>query len=483
MTRSEHQDWIGGDQSGTGRLVFPPGFRWGAATAAYQIEGGARDGGRTPSIWDTFSHTPGKVHNGDTGDVACDHYHRYRDDVALMAGLGLRTYRFSISWPRLQPHGTGPINPVGLDFYQRLVDELLAHDIEPWITLYHWDLPQELEDAGGWPVRDTAARFADYAALAHGALGDRVKHWLTLNEPWCSASLGYATGEHAPGGANQADAMRAVHHLLLGHGLAIQAMRAQRDDTKLGITLNPHVFAPASDDPADIDAARRIDAFGNRVFYDPLLRGAYPADLLEDLAGLIDFAHVRDGDLATIATPIDHLGLNYYSRSLIAAPEDGGPTGTGDLTNGSSWTGADRIRFVRRGLPETAMGWEIDAEGLTALLVRIHREYPGIDLFITENGAAFDDEPNPDGTVDDPARVSYLDGHLRACHAAIAQGVPLRGYFAWSLLDNFEWGFGYAKRFGLVYVDYPTQRRLPKTSARWYAGVIADNAVPAQSTP
>ena len=458
-------------------VSFPAGFLWGAATSAYQIEGAVVEDGRTPSIWDTFSHTPGRIASGHTGDVACDHYRRYRHDVELMADLGLSAYRFSISWPRVQPGGSGPANPKGLDFYRRLVDDLLGYGIEPWVTLYHWDLPQPLEDAGGWPARDTAERFADYAALVHDALGDRVRYWTTLNEPWCSAFLGYGSGEHAPGRHDGGAAVRAAHHLMLGHGLAAQALRADaRPGQELGVTLNLYPVTPASDRPADADAARRIDALANRIFLDPILAGRYPDDLLEDLRGITDFGHVRDGDLQVISTPLSLLGVNYYSRYVVAAPSatseprPGGP---------SAWPGSEGIRFLTSGRPTTDMGWEIDPSGLVEVLRRVHADHPDLPLYVTENGAAFPDRV-VDGRVDDPDRLAYLDAHLRACHEAIAAGVPLRGYFAWSLLDNFEWAWGYTKRFGLVYVDFRTQTRIPKSSARWYGEVIRRNGLPGQ---
>ncbi|MEU8043828.1 GH1 family beta-glucosidase [Micromonospora echinofusca] len=459
-------------------LTFPPGFLWGAATAAYQIEGAAAEGGRTPSIWDTFSHTPGRVVEGHTGDVACDHYHRMGSDVALMAELGLKSYRFSVSWPRVQPGGTGPANAEGLDFYRRLVDELLGHGIEPWLTLYHWDLPQPLEDAGGWPARDTAARFADYATLVADALGDRVRYWTTLNEPWCSAFLGYGSGVHAPGRSDGADAVRAGHHLMLGHGLAVQALRAARPSAEVGVTVNLYPVTPASDAPADVDAARRIDGLANRFFLDPLLRGSYPADLMADLAGVTDFGHVRDGDLATISTPLDVVGVNYYSRHVVAAPvPDAEPEPYWRAP--SCWPGSEDVRFVTRGVPVTDMNWEIDAPGLVETLRRVHEEYTDLPLYVTENGSAFVDEV-VDGRVDDVDRLAYFDAHLRAAHEAIEAGVPLRGYFAWSLMDNFEWAWGYTKRFGMVHVDYDTQVRIPKSSARWYAEVIRRNGLAAQ---
>ncbi|WP_390891425.1 GH1 family beta-glucosidase [Dactylosporangium roseum] len=461
------------------RLIsFPPGFLWGAATASYQIEGAAAEDGRTPSIWDTFSRTPGKTLGGDTGDVACDHYHRYREDVALMADLGLQSYRFSIAWPRVQPGGSGPTRQQGLDFYRRLVDELLERDILPWVTLYHWDLPQELEDAGGWPARDTAARFAEYAALVHGALGDRVRHWSTFNEPWCSAFLGYASGVHAPGRKHAPDALAAVHHLLLGHGQAVQAIRAADAGAQLGITLNLYAISPVDPaSPADLDAARRIDGLANRIFLDPVLLGRYPEDVTRDLAGVSDFGFVRDGDLETVAASLDFLGINYYSRHVVAAPDPAEPAEP-YWRAPTSWPGSEGVRFQKRpGVPVTDMDWEVDAPGLTETLVRVAKDYPAIPLYITENGAAYRDAVEPDGSVDDQDRVAYFDAHYRACHDAIAAGVPLRGYFAWSLLDNFEWSWGYTKRFGMVRVDYETQKRTVKASGHRYREVIKRNGL------
>ncbi|WP_330275354.1 GH1 family beta-glucosidase [Lentzea sp. NBC_00516] len=434
--------------------TFEPGFLWGAATSSYQIEGAVAEDGRGPSIWDTFCATPGKVDNGDTGDVAADHYHRYPEDVAIMRELGLGAYRFSVAWPRIQPLGSGAADQRGLDFYSRLVDTLLDNGIQPWPTLYHWDLPQPLEDAGGWPERDTALRFAEYAQIVHEALADRVTHWTTLNEPWCSAFLGYATGRHAPGRQDPAASIRAAHHLLLGHGLAARAM----PDARLGITLNlTHVTAGSATEE-DLDAARRIDGMQNRLFLDPVLLAEYPDDVLRDLAPVTDFDHVQDGDLKTIAAPIDFLGVNYYSPMLV---------GHGTTPSPSAYVGSEHVRHLDGGRSRTSIGWEIDAGGLFDLLLRLDRDYPAIPLYITENGAAFDDE------VHDAGRVAYLDGHVRACAEAVAKGVALKGYFAWSLLDNFEWSFGYAQRFGLVHVDYDTQRRTPKDSARWYADMIA----------
>ncbi|WP_440101922.1 GH1 family beta-glucosidase [Streptosporangium sp. H16] len=459
MTMSAEKSY---DLQDSGVLRFPEGFVWGAATAAYQIEGAARDDGRGPSIWDTFSRTPGKVHAGHTGDVACDHYHRYPEDVAVMRDLGLHSYRFSISWPRVQPDGSGPANPRGLDFYDRLVDELLGNGITPIVTLYHWDLPQTLEDRGGWTNRETAAHFADYAAIAHGRLGDRVETWTTLNEPWCSAFLGYASGIHAPGLAEPALGFAAAHHLLLGHGLAVQALRAS-GATTVGITLN---LSPVIGD--DTPAAELVDGLQNRIFLDPVLRGEYPADVVERARRFTDWSFVHDGDLEIISEPIDLLGVNYYHPQTVTAR-------TGEPAN-PVYPGSEGIAFGGADAPRTAMGWPVQPFGLTDLLLRLSRDYPGTPLIITENGAAFDDVVE-DGEVHDVGRLSYLDGHLRAAHAAIEGGADLRGYLVWSLLDNFEWAEGYRKRFGVVYVDYATQRRTPKDSALWYREVIRRNGL------
>ncbi|MET8506601.1 GH1 family beta-glucosidase [Streptomyces sp. NPDC004787] len=461
-------------------LRFPPGFRWGTATAAYQIEGAAREDGRTPSIWDTFSHTPGRVRNGDTGDVAADHYHRTAEDIALLRRIGVTDYRFSIAWPRVQPTGRGPAVQQGLDFYRRLVDGLLEAGIRPVATLYHWDLPQELEDAGGWPQRETAYRFAEYAGLAAEALGDRVATWTTLNEPWCAAFLGYGSGVHAPGRTSDVAALRAAHHLNLAHGLAVGALRAALPTGPAGtpgpevsLTLNLHAVRARSEDPADRDAARRIDAVGNRIFLDPVFHGRLPKDLVEDTAAISDWSFVRDGDLATTAAPIDSLGINYYSPTLVEA-------GTGPAPGEPSpWAGAERhVRFVPVDGPRTAMDWPVDADGLHGLLVRLRDALPGVPLLVTENGAAYEDYADPSGQVKDPERVAYLRSHLEAVHRALADGADVRGYFLWSLLDNFEWAYGYSKRFGIVHVDFATQRRTLKDSARWYADVIARGGLP-----
>jgi beta-glucosidase len=445
-------------------LDLPADFRWGAATASYQIEGAVAEDGRTPSIWDTFSRVPGAVANGDNGDVACDHYHRMPADVAMIADLGLDTYRFSVAWPRVQPGGKGPVNAKGLDFYERLVDELLAKGIDPWVTLYHWDLPQELEDAGGWPVRDTAYRFADYAMLVFDRLQDRVRTWTTLNEPWCSAMLGYAFGDHAPGRKDFGAGIHAVHHLLLGHGLAVQQMRAsvtdQTQPTQFGITLNLGTADPATEAPGDVEAARRADGLGTRIYLDPLVHGRYPTDVIADLAERQIEIPVQDGDLEVISAPIDVLGVNYYTGWLFSGVDEDGRTHDDD--------GALVTRPVPRGRPVTAMGWEIVPECFTELLVRVSQDYPGLPIVITENGAAFDDVPEADGRIEDTDRTAYLASHIAAVADARTQGADIRGYLAWSLMDNFEWAYGYEKRFGIVRVDYDTQVRTPKQSALWF---------------
>jgi beta-glucosidase len=449
-------------------LTFPQGFRWGAATAAYQIEGAATADGRSPSIWDTYARTPGRVFNGHTGDVACDHYHRYPQDIALMADLGIGTYRLSVAWPRIKPDGSGPVNPAGLAFYDRLIDELLSHDIEPMITLYHWDLPQVLEDRDGWANRDTARYFADLASATIARLGDRVSTWTTLNEPWCSSFLGYASGAHAPGRHDPQAAFRAAHHLLLGHGLAAQALRAG-GARELSLTLNlSHVMAANPANSHDLAAAKVIDGLHNRLFLDPVLRGEYPADMLAlfERFGAADV--IAADDLKTIATPIDLLGVNYYQPSLVQT-QVGQPAA-------AAFPGSEGVQHLPQGRPTTDMGWPIDADGLNSLLVRLARDYPGTPLMVTENGAAFVDTVINDEVVD-VERIDFLRGHLSAAHAAIEAGVDLRGYLVWSFLDNFEWAYGYEKRFGIVHIDYETQRRVPKDSAKWYREVIRRNGV------
>jgi beta-glucosidase len=437
----------------TDRATFPDDFRWGAATASYQIEGAAHERGRGESVWDRFAATPGKVRNGDTGEIACDFYHRYREDIALMKELGLDAFRFSIAWPRVLPEGRGRVNPLGLDFYDRLVDALLEHEIEPFATLFHWDTPQALEDVGGWPARETAEAFVEYTEAVVDRLGDRVKHWLTHNEPWVCAWIGYAWGEHAPGRKSEADAVAAAHHLLLSHGWAVQAIRRSSPDAQVGIVLNLAHTYPASGSPEDEAAAWKFDGAGNRWFLDPVFRGSYPADLLERLAIVEPF--VRDGDLEAMSTPIDLLGVNNYFRFVVGAGAEG-----------------PQLKSDPEAL-RTDMGWEVYPDGLHALLTRVAEDYSPPAIYVTENGAAFGDVRGHDGRVHDPERTAYLQGHIGAVERAVADGVPVKGYFVWSLLDNFEWAHGYSKRFGIVYIDYPTLERVPKDSFYWYRDFIA----------
>ncbi|XVQ08873.1 GH1 family beta-glucosidase [Spirillospora sp. CA-255316] len=456
-------------------MTLPDGFLWGAATAAYQIEGAADEDGRAPSIWDTFSRTPGRTLNGDTGDVAADHYHRWREDVAAMADLGISAYRFSISWPRVMPGGK--VNPKGVDFYSRLVDALLDSGIAPVATLYHWDLPQDLEDAGGWPERSTAFRFAEYAVQMGRALGDRVHTWTTLNEPWCSAFLGYAAGVHAPGRTDPVAALTAAHHLNLAHGLASRALREEAAaSARHSITLNLHHLR------GEPEAVRRVDAVANRIFLDPLTGRGYPADLLEDTAALTDWSFVRDGDEKTTAAPLDVLGVNYYSPTLVRTWDGVSPRASADGHKQGAATpfvGCEGIDFLEQPGPHTAMGWPVDATGLEEMLLALHRDHPGLPLMITENGAAFADEIGPDGRIRDDDRIAYLRDHLAAMRRAIeAGGVDVRGYFAWSLLDNFEWAYGYDRRFGLIHVDYATGERRWKDSAHFYKEAISRGGGP-----
>jgi beta-glucosidase len=448
---------------------FPEDFVWGAATASYQIEGAVAEDGRGRSIWDTFSHQPGKIADGKTGDVAVDHFHRYPEDISLLASLGMKAYRFSIAWPRILPDGTGNLNQAGLDFYRRLAETCLENGITPYATLYHWDLPQQLEDRGGWLNRDTSAAFRDYAAATHEALGDVISHWITLNEPWCSAFLGYASGVHAPGRAEGAEAMKAAHHLLLGHGMAIQAMRAGRETDSLGLTLNLYSVHPASDSEVDREAAQRADGLTNRLFLDPVLLGRYPDDVLLDSGSVEWFADHAD-DLDTISTPIDFLGINYYSRHTVSGPADGE---FADPSMVSASPGSERMHIVDTGAPKTQMGWEIHPDGLIDVVAMAHARAPRLPIFITENGAAYPDQPNPDGTINDEDRRRYFELHTAACADALALGLPLKGYFAWSLMDNFEWAFGFSRRFGLVYVDYATQQRTVKASGLWFRDFLS----------
>ena len=438
-------------------LAFPTGFGWGAATSAYQIEGAADEDGRGPSIWDTFSHTPGRVAGGDTGDVAADHYHRYREDLDLMKALGLTSYRFSISWSRVIPEGTGAVNQRGLDFYRRLVDGLRERDIDPMVTLFHWDLPQALEDRGGWLNRDCAGWFADYAEVVYQALGDAVPTWLTLNEPKTVVNVGYIYGAHAPGMRDARQAYVAAHHLMLAHGLAVQAFRATGLAGRIAPALN---LAPAYPDPPDNELATRAaelaDGYENRFYLDAVLKGGYPQDVLDDLGPAAPIHGViRDGDAEIIATPVDLLAVQYYNPVFVAP---GGNYVTKLATSDASWQ-------------------QIYPDGLYDTLVRLRRDYGDLPLTITENGRPCSDRIDADGRVHDPERIAFLRDHLAAAHRAIAEGVRLESYHVWSLLDNFEWAEGYRQRWGIVYVDYPTQRRIEKSSAQWYRDVIARNGI------
>jgi beta-glucosidase len=430
--------------------AFPADFLWGASTAAYQIEGAAREDGRGPSIWDTFSHTQGKTANGDTGDVACDHYHRWREDVALMRELGLGAYRFSTAWPRILPQGRGAVNEPGLAFYDRLADALLAAGIEPWLCLYHWDLPQALEDKGGWRNRDTAHWFADYAGIVARRLGDRVTHWATFNEPNMVAYRGHGEGDHAPGLRSRDAVWQAIHTINLAHGLAMSVLRDERPGLKLGSIYNLSVREPASDREQDVMACRLLDAIMDRAFPDAQILGKYPDAIADDLAPL-----VRQDDFAIIKQPLDYFAVNHYTRSRVAHDRD-------------------NLFGVRReawdaGAPKTAMGWEIAPTALTQCLATAQREWSGdLPVYILENGAAFPDRVDADGRVHDRARIDFLRHYLGAVQDSIAAGVPVKGYFVWSLLDNFEWAFGYSRRFGLVYVDYATEARIPKDSFYFY---------------
>jgi beta-glucosidase len=461
-------------------LVFPDDFVFGSATAAYQIEGAVDEDGRGASIWDTFSRTPGAVENGDTGDVADDHYHRLEDDLDLIASLGLDAYRFSIAWPRIQPTGRGPANPAGLAFYERLVDGLISRGVTPVATLYHWDLPQALEDEGGWRNRETAYAFADYARIMAEALGDRVPIWTTLNEPWCSAFLGHGSGEHAPGRKDNAEALTAAHHLNLAHGLATSALRAVLGDTvQLSVTHNLHVIR------GDSESVRRIEAVGNRIFTGPMLHGSYPADLLADTRAITDWSFVLPGDLELIHQKIDVLGINYYNTTLVgpaAGSADAADSAAGAASRASAFPGTDDIPRLDQPGPFTEMDWNIEPSGLLQLLEATRDEFPGLALMVTENGAAFDDVVSVDENgvtrVHDADRVDYLRRHFSAAHRAIRAGVELRGYFVWSLLDNFEWAYGYSKRFGIVRVDYDSQERILKDSALWYRDLIAGRRIP-----
>jgi beta-glucosidase len=454
-------------------LEFPDGFLWGAATAAYQIEGAVTEDGRGPSIWDTFSHTPGKTFHGDTGDVATDSYHRYPEDIAMLRRLGVGAYRFSLAWPRVQADGRGSANQKGLDYYSRLVDALLENGINPVVTLYHWDLPQALQDEGGWAARDTADAFADFTAIAAEALGDRVHRWITLNEPWVSAHVGYRDGRHAPGITDPAQAVAANHHLLLAHGRATAAIRAfSPSPAQVGITLNLACFRPAS--PEAADRALELEARQNGCYLGPLFSGAYPERLTADFSPALADGLVRDGDFDVIRQPIDFLGVNYYSPHYVGVlAADGQPR------RGETATEGGYVTVQPQGLPITAMNWLVEPSSLHELLTRVVSPATGgLPVYITENGSAWHDYVTPDGTIEDEERQAYLRGHLAAVHQAITDGVNVRGYFAWSLLDNYEWAEGYAKRFGLAFVDFGTQKRILKRSGELYARVARANALP-----
>ncbi|HSE08104.1 MAG TPA: GH1 family beta-glucosidase [Nocardioidaceae bacterium] len=444
---------------------LPEGFVFGASTAAYQIEGAVDEDGRGRSVWDTFCGEPGRIVDGSSGSVACDHYHRYAEDVGLMKDLGLDGYRFSVAWPRVQPEGSGRANPKGLAFYDRLVDELLAAGLTPMATLFHWDLPQPLEDVGGWLARDTAERFAEYAALVGMRLGDRVAHWIPVNEPNVVTMLGYALGVHAPGRKLMFDALPAAHHLLLGHGRAVQTLRSV-GATSIGTATNHTPVWAATDRTEDREAAATYATLWNRLFSDPVLRGSYPDGFAALMPGPVE------DDLRVISSPVDFYGVNYYNPTRVAGSSTPQPE--------SSPTPVDGLPFTVlpvEGHPVTDFGWPVVPDGLRDLLVMMHQEYDGLlpPVFVTENGCAYNDEPDGTGRVADQRRIDYLDGHLRAVGQAIEAGVDVRGYFTWSLIDNFEWAQGYTKRFGLVHVDYDSQRRTPKDSYRWFARMITEN--------
>lgn len=443
-------------------VQFRDKFMWGAATAAYQIEGGYAENGKGDSIWDRFCRIPGKVRDGNTGDVACDHYHRYRDDVKLMKTIGLNAYRFSVAWSRIFPEGKGQVNQGGLDFYNRLVDELLNAGIEPFVTLYHWDLPQALQEEGGWANRDIIGYFGDYAAEVSKKLGDRVHHWITHNEPWVVSFLGHYSGVHAPGIRDLATALKVSHHLLLSHGEAVPILRENGDEkTRVGITLNLSPVHPASESEEDRKVAQRFDAHLNRWFLDPIYKGFYPEDMMAFYGDKVPKIHAQDLD--RISTKIDFLGVNYYFRTVVKADPKEVLLGTGLIKP----TDAE----------STEMGWEVYPAGIYEILRRVHDEYNVSTIYITENGAALADEADKNGQVNDRRRIKYLKDHFLQTHRAIEDGVGLSGYFVWSLLDNFEWAYGFSKRFGLIYVDYPTQKRIIKASGLWYKKVIEKNGI------
>ncbi|UZQ83209.1 GH1 family beta-glucosidase [Thermoanaerobacter sp. RKWS2] len=444
-------------------IKFPKDFLWGTATSSYQIEGAVNEDGRTPSIWDTFSKTEGKTYNGHTGDVACDHYHRYKEDVEILKEIGVKAYRFSIAWPRIFPE-EGKYNPKGMDFYKKLIDELQKRDIVPAATIYHWDLPQWAYDkGGGWLNKESIKWYVEYATKLFEELGDAIPLWITHNEPWCASILSYGIGEHAPGHKNYREALIAAHHILLSHGEAVKAFREMNiKGSKIGITLNLTPAYPASEKEEDKLAAQYADGFSNRWFLDPIFKGNYPEDIMELYSKIIgEFDFIKEGDLETISVPIDFLGVNYYTRSIVKYNED-------------SMLKAENVPGPGK---RTEMGWEISPESFYDLLKRLDREYTKLPMYITENGAAFKDEVTEDGRVHDDKRIEYIKEHLKAAAKFIEEGGNLKGYFVWSLMDNFEWAHGYSKRFGIVYVDYETQKRILKDSALWYKEVILDDGI------
>ena len=439
------------------RSDFPTDFLWGCSTSSYQIEGAVHEGGRGESIWDRFCATPGTIRDGSSGAVACDHYHRWPEDLDIARGLGANAYRFSIAWPRIFPQGRGAApNAAGLDFYSRLVDGMLERGLQPWATLYHWDLPQALQDQGGWTNRDTVGHFVAFADVVSRTLGDRVQHWITHNEPWCTAMMGYGDGVHAPGLRDFRAALQACHHVLLSHGLAVPAIRAAVPDARVGITLSLHPISAATASAEDAAAALRHDGLRNRWFLDPLHGRGYPADVLDLLGHRAP--HMQARDAAAIATPTDFLGINYYFPEVVENAPGEGPIAT---------------RVVEQhGVPRTAFGWPVSPEGMVTLLERVQRDYAPPVVYLTENGSTYDDVVLPDGSIHDVERRAYLARHIAAAREAVARGVPLKGYFAWSLLDNFEWAEGYIRRFGLTHVDYATQKRTLKASGHWYRGFL-----------
>lgn len=459
---------------------FPKGFLFGASTAAYQIEGATTEDGRLPSIWDTRAATPGMIFNGDTGDVTDDFYHRYVVDIAEMAELGMTAYRFSLAWPRIQPTGTGDFNQAGFDFYHRVLDELEKYGILPIVTLYHWDLPQALEDAGGWPLRETARHFETYARRTAQEFQHRVSHWTTFNEPWCSSFLGYSSGAHAPSRVEPAASLAAMHHLNLAHALGYHAIKSAIPNAEVSLVNNCHVPRPWNPaNPKDVDASRQIDGLANRVFMDPFVHGRYPADVIEDTRSVTDWSFVEEGDLKLMHHTVDLFGVNYYSSHLVRFNDDPrrGPGADGhSAAVGSAWPGADHVEFMPVMGPKTTMGWNQDWSAFHGHLLRMHRD-TGLPLMITESGASFDDVLDADGRVHDTERVQYLHDHFNAALNAMDDGVDIRGYMVWSYMDNFEWAYGFSKRFGLMRVDYDTLKRTWKDSAYWYQETIRTRKV------